>query len=200
MTITTNPETMSGSGVHRIAITGTPGCGKSSVTELAVAKAGTGGWQVAVISDKELAENAGCLGEIDESDGARPIDVEGLTSILTENWAQAPKNDTLVDGHLSHLLPVDAIVIIRCNPDILATRMQQRDWPQSKIEENAEWELLGSAWSDASEWRNTPVLELDSSANSVEALFTQIYTWVRDGFKPDTPEQRIDWISVLHGE
>ena len=70
----------------------------------------------------------------------------------------------------------------------------------SKIDENAEWELLGAAWNDEHEWGNTPVLELDSSQQSVQSLFSQIGVWRRDGFKPKSPEQRIDWITILHGE
>ncbi|HIG20802.1 MAG: hypothetical protein CXT67_02035 [Methanobacteriota archaeon] len=199
MTITTNPYMMSGTCAHRIAITGTPGSGKTSVAEFGLANS-NGDWPLSIISDKELAEKNGFLGKIDSNDGAQPIDVEQLVSTLSEQWAQPPKDDTLIDGHLSHLLPVDAVVIIRCNPEVLQTRMQDRGWSKSKIDENAEWELLGAAWNDEHEWGNTPVLELDSTETSVDSLFTQIEAWTRDGFKPESPEQRIDWITVLHGE
>jgi len=190
---------MSGTCAHRIAITGTPGSGKTSVAEFGLANS-NGDWPLSIISDKELAEKNGFLGKIDSNDGAQPIDVEQLVSTLSEQWAQPPKDDTLIDGHLSHLLPVDAVVIIRCNPEVLQTRMQDRGWSKSKIDENAEWELLGAAWNDEHEWGNTPVLELDSTETSVDSLFTQIEAWTRDGFKPESPEQRIDWITVLHGE
>ncbi len=199
MTITTNPYMMSGTCAHRIAITGTPGSGKTSVAEFGLTNSNRD-WPLSIISDKELAEKNGFLGKIDSNDGAQPIDVEQLVSTLSEQWAQPPKDDTLIDGHLSHLLPVDAVVIIRCNPEVLQTRMQDRGWSKSKIDENAEWELLGAAWNDEHEWGNTPVLELDSTETSVDSLFTQIEAWTRDGFKPESPEQRIDWITVLHGE
>lgn len=199
MTITTNPYMMSGTCTHRIAITGTPGSGKTSVAEFGLTNSNRD-WSVSIISDKELAEKNGFLGKIDSNDGAQPIDVEQLVTTLSEQWAQPPENDTLIDGHLSHLLPVDAIVIIRCNPEVLQIRMQDRGWSKSKIDENAEWELLGAAWNDEREWGNTPVLELDSTETSVDSLFSHIGTWMRDGFKPKSPEQRIDWITVLHGE
>tara|TARA_B110000116_G_scaffold123956_1_gene107574 strand:- start:526 stop:1125 length:600 start_codon:yes stop_codon:yes gene_type:complete len=199
MTITTNPYMMSGTCTHRIAITGTPGSGKTSVAEFGLTNSNRD-WSVSIISDKELAEKNGFLGKIDSNDGAQPIDVEQLVTTLSEQWAQPPENDTLIDGHLSHLLPVDAIVIIRCNPEVLQIRMKERGWSKSKIDENAEWELLGAAWNDEREWGNTPVLELDSTETSVDSLFSHIGTWMRDGFKPKSPEQRIDWITVLHGE
>jgi adenylate kinase len=199
MTITTNPYMMSGTCAHRIAITGTPGSGKTSVAEFGLTNSNRD-WPLSIISDKELAKKNGFLGKIDSNDGAQPIDVERLVTTLSEQWAQSPEDDTLIDGHLSHLLPVDAIVIIRCNPEVLQVRMQDRGWSKSKIDENAEWELLGAAWNDEHEWGNTPVLELDSTGTSVDSLFSQIETWMRDGFKHESPEQRIDWITVLHGE
>ncbi len=199
MSVTTNPCVMSRDSAHRIAITGTPGSGKTTVTEFALANSNAE-WLLSVISDKELAEMNGFLGEIDSNDGARPIDVEKLATTLSEQWKQYPDCDMLIDGHLSHLLPVDAIVIIRCNPEVLQIRMKERGWSKSKIDENAEWELLGAAWNDEHEWGGTPVLELDSTETNVESLFSHIETWVRDGFKPKSPEQRIDWITILHGE
>ena len=199
MSITTNPKMMSGDSAYRIAITGTPGSGKTTLSEFGQSKSNAE-WQLSVITDKELAEMNGFLGEVDSIDGARPIDIEQLGNSLSKQWAQSPELDTFIDGHLSHLLPVDAIVIIRCNPDILQIRMEDRGWSKSKIDENAEWELLGGAWSDKEEWRDTPVLELDSTESSVDSLFSHIDTWRRDGFKPKSPEQRIDWIAVLHGE
>lgn len=190
---------MSRDSAHRIAITGTPGSGKTTLAEFALANSNAG-WLLSVISDKELAEKNGVLGEIDSNDGARPIDVEKLATTLSEQWKQYPDCDMLIDGHLSHLLPVDAIVIIRCNPEVLQIRMKERGWSKSKIDENAEWELLGAAWNDEPEWGETPVLELDSTETSVDSLFSHIEAWARDGFKPKSPEQRIDWITVLHGE
>jgi adenylate kinase len=199
MTITTNPNMMSGTLTHRIAITGTPSSGKTSLSEFALANSNKS-WLVTVVSDKDLAEQNGCLEKIDIRDGAHPIDIEQLATNLSKQWTHPPTDNLLIDGHLSHLLPVDAIVIIRCNPDVLQARMQNREWSKSKIDENAEWELIGAAWNDEHEWGNTPVLELDSSQESVQSLFSQIDDWRRDGFKPKSPEQRIDWITILHGE
>jgi adenylate kinase len=138
----------------RIAITGAPGAGKSAFC----AEATTAGWPRMTVL--ELADEAGLAGPIDESDDARPIDVEMLTSKLALEWHRSnpDKNNfeklieasppTLIDGHISHLLPVDAVCIIRCNPLVLRTRLEARGYPEWKVETNVEWELLGSAWAD----------------------------------------------------
>ena len=45
-----------------------------------------------------------------DEDGVHPIDIDGLASSLEFN------DPVLIDGHLSHLLPVEASAIIRCDP------------------------------------------------------------------------------------
>ncbi|MBT4058731.1 MAG: AAA family ATPase [Euryarchaeota archaeon] len=191
---------MSGLNACRIAITGTPGCGKTSLTDFAANHSQKIDWNLNIQTVKELAKKFGHLGDVDENDGAQPIDVDALAEDLRREWTQSPNSIILVDGHLSHHLPVDAIVIIRCHPDTLRIRMGGRDYHESKIEENVEWELIGSAWNDSHEWSDIPILELDSTASTTESLFAQIESWMRDGFKPKAPDQRIDWIAVLHGE
>jgi adenylate kinase len=157
------------------------------------------GEEIAVQTVKELADAAGALGAADPEDGAAPIDVELLREQLTTDWNDAPSRATLVDGHLSHLLAVDAIVIIRCEPSLLAARNEARGWPEQKVTENSEWELLGGPWNDWEEWADTPVLELDSSEVSPETSFSALLEWAGNGFKPERPEQSIDWIERLHG-
>ena len=105
----------------RIAVTGTPGVGKTSFCAEA-------DWQV--ISVKSLAEIHDCIGSVDDDDSA-PIDIEKLNEKLDWN-----ENDLLlIDGHLSHLLPVDAVILIRCHPDTLRNRLFSRDYGENKINE-----------------------------------------------------------------
>ena len=189
MALRRHPHTMTEASSARIAITGTPGTGKTSICKLAES----------TVSVSDLAAEIGALGEVDPTDGAAPIDIEKLRDFLAEEWAQPPDQMLLVDGHLSHLLPVDAVVIIRCDPRILGERNAARNWAGSKVEENSEWELLGGAWSEQDEWENLPVLELESTENSPEVLFTEISDWIGVAFKPDSPEHPIDWVERIHG-
>ena len=81
-----------------VGVTGTPGCGKTTFCQ---------GSNFPFVSVKTLAEQYGCLGEV-ESDGAAPVDVEKLSKV----WKK-PEKLTLVDGHLAHFLPVDALLVLR---------------------------------------------------------------------------------------
>tara|TARA_B100001179_G_C18588226_1_gene403342 strand:- start:1096 stop:1695 length:600 start_codon:yes stop_codon:yes gene_type:complete len=193
------PAPMASLPALRIAVTGTPGCGKSSMCAVSRTYSQKQDEDVAVQTVEELADAAGALDAADAEDGAAPIDVELLRNQLTTDWNVSPSCMTLVDGHLSHLLDVDAIVIIRCEPSLLAARNETRGWSEQKVMENSEWELLGGSWNDWEEWADTPVLELDSSEVSPESSFSALIKWVGNGFKPERPERSIDWIERLHG-
>ena len=118
----------------RVAITGTPGAGKSEVVKYAI----NIDKKYDILTVEELAINNQLIGDVDRLDGAKPIDIESLKTILAKEWKKTSRQ-IFIDGHLSHLLPVDAIVIIRCNPEILKIRNHSRGWSENKVEENSEW-------------------------------------------------------------
>ena len=166
----------------RIAITGTPGTGKTTFCSVSNHRTTT---------VEEIAATHGCLGEV-EDDGSAPIDVERLVNSII--WPEG--EILLVDGHLSHLLPVDAIILIRCHPSVLKQRLSQRNYAESKIEENVECELIGVI---SAECLEQPCLELDS-AIGMEAMIASAEHWMTDGFKPLRPNEGIDWIGQIHGD
>ena len=166
----------------RIAITGTPGVGKTSFCAA---------MNHQTKSVEEIALFHECLGDTEE-DGAAPIDLDQLIQKI--DWAD--ENSVLIDGHLSHLLPVDAIILIRCHPEILRIRLSERGYSQSKVDENVECELIGII---AAECLDTPCLELDS-AIGVGAMIAHAERWITDGFKPSRPNEGIDWIGQIHGD
>jgi len=165
----------------RIAVTGTPGVGKSTFCAAS-------NWSNTTV--KELAEKHDCVEAID-ADGAAPIDVEKLVSSLV--WPNGSPH--LIDGHLSHLLPVDAIILIRCHPSVLRERLRGRDYSPAKVDENVECELIGVI---SAECHEMPCLELDSEMG-IEAMIASSERWITDGFKPVRPNQGIDWIGKIHG-
>ena len=166
----------------RIAVTGTPGVGKT--TFCADSK-----WSTLTVQG--LAETHDCIDDV-EADGAAPIDIEKLGLKLV--W---PDTDCLlVDGHLSHLLPVDAVILIRCHPSVLRERLNSRNYSDSKIDENVECELIGVI---SAECLEQPCLELDSEIG-IDAMIDSAERWVTDGFKPHRPNEGVDWIEQIHGD
>ena len=161
---------MQGQPVRSIGVIGTPGCGKSTLcSEL----------DLPVISLKNYAQEHGCLGEPD-LDGSAEIDVEKLSSI----WKN-PDELTLIDGHLAHFIPVDALIIVRCQPQELRKRLQKRGYPEEKIQANVEVEMMGGPWNDLLE-DERPIFE-----------GVDVKGWISAGCPPHTtPDMAVDWLMI----
>jgi len=155
--------------VRSIGVIGTPGCGKTTLcSELGLP----------VISLRDYAEENNCLGEIGK-DGAAEIDVEKLSTI----WRN-PAELTLVDGHLAHYIPVDALIVVRCDPSELQARLDNRGYSEEKIRANVEVEMLGGPWNEL----------LDDARPIYEG--TDVEAWISSGCPHyTTPDMAKDWLS-----
>lgn len=154
--------------VRSIGVIGTPGCGKTTLcSELGLP----------VISMRDYAEENNCLGEIGK-DGAAEIDVEKLSA----TWIN-PAKLTLLDGHLAHYIPVDALIVVRCDPNVLRARLIDRGYSEEKIRANVEVEMLGGPWNDL----------LDDVRPIYEG--TDVEAWISSGCpQHTTPDMAIDWL------
>ena len=173
-------------GSFRMAMTGSPGTGKSTVSS----SLGDVGFRIQTVED--LSEEFGCIEEVDPNDGARPIDVTGLRKKLELGWKERPVSPIVIDGHLSHLLQVDCVVILRCRPRELRVRLLERSYSKQKIEENVDWEILGGPWGE--NMGNIPTIEFDTSSESTREIVEGIVEWLSDDFKPERPLNPIDWV------
>lgn len=168
-----------------IAITGTPGVGKTTIAEL------FSEGDFTILSVKDLAKQYGCEGDFDESTQSMDIDIHRLAEQFESNLL----DDAIVDGHLSHFLEVDGIVILRCNPSVLQERLVKRDYSESKIKANVEWEMISGTWSEIIEFElEQPILELDTTNSSPTEIYEQIIKWVSEGYSQDSMTARIDWL------
>ena len=170
-----------------VALTGTPGVGKSTVASMLEAK----GW--ALVSVEDAAREHDCLGET-EVDGAAPVDVHALS----EKWAP-PEGKVIVDGHLSHFLDVDAVILLRCSPAMLRKRLSSRAYDEAKVKANVEWELTAGHWAELLEFEiELPVLEVDTSERSADVLVIEVESWISEGCPSgsllETAASAKDWL------
>ena len=171
----------------RLALTGTPGTGKTRLSEELQEL-------VEILDMSILAEAKGALGQDD--DGNKEIDIEVLSTILAEEWSAPPEKIQLIDGHLSHLLPVDAMIILRAHPLVIDARLHLRDYEEQKILDNVEWEMIGGPWLELEEIE-APILELDSSVLDPDELTTEVLNWLSQDCVPKRPAEILDWLDDM---
>ena len=114
----------------RVAVTGTPGTGKTTATDLAETPLST------VHLNDAIREHGHLAAGYDEMRDSAIADVEAVIG-----WLDG-REDILVESHLAHHVPVDRVVVLRCHPDELERRLQERGEPPATVVENAESEAL----------------------------------------------------------
>lgn len=135
-----------------IAMTGTPGTGKTSAAERLRQR----GYEI-IDLNAFIAEN-GLLGEEDAERDTREVDIDRMRTAFSKR----DKLSAVVEGHLSHFLGCDIVVVFRCHPDVLAERLRARGYPESKVRENVQAEILDVILCEADESK-ARVFEIDTT-------------------------------------
>lgn len=136
-----------------IAITGTPGTGKTTVADALRSK----GYDVLDLNS--FIRDNGLLGEFDAQRGTYDVDVVALRAELAH---LGPR--TLVEGHLSHFLDCDSIIVLRCAPSVLYGRLKGRGYGEDKVLENVQAEALDVILCESVD-SGRPVYEMDCTSD-----------------------------------
>ena len=162
-------------------ITGTPGTGKSAVSEVLQSR----GYQV--IRQNDTMEPY--LTGTDDDRDARIVDADAWADEYTPT---AP----FIEGHLVHLLDCDHLVVLRCRPDLLKARLTERGYSAGKIRENCEAEAMDLILSEAYDLQGEEtLLEIDTTDRSPEDCADLIEGFVAGTVPPSCGS--IDWSSML---
>jgi adenylate kinase len=149
----------------RIALTGTPGTGKSEVGR-ALSKRG-----FAVVALSRAAVRLGAVRGRDVRRASLDVDVAFLDRALSkETRAASAAGPLILEGHLAHFLTVERAVVLRCPPAVLARRLRRRGWVERKVRENACAEAVGVIVTEAVErLGRSRVFELNTAGLGPEA-------------------------------
>lgn len=141
-----------------IALTGTPGTGKSSICSYLHTK-------FEIIDLNMYIKKEGLHFGQDEPGGSLIADMDAVQSRMDELL----KNNTvtvIIEGHLSHYLKgTDAVIVLRTRPAILTQRLRARGYLPKKINENIEAEALDVILIESVE-RHQKVFEVETSTTT----------------------------------
>lgn len=163
----------------RVAITGTPGTGKSSVAKR------IGGYEVIHLTEFVKNYDLGYSSDIFE------VNIPEMTEKLDELLDE--KEKYIIEGHLSHHYPAAICVVLRCDPEELEERLENRSYPREKINENVESEAMDLILQEALQKQDT-VVEVDTTENTVEETVEKVKEKIEKG-KDDYGD--VDWTDRL---
>ncbi|MCK9152449.1 adenylate kinase family protein [Methanobacterium alcaliphilum] len=148
-----------------IFITGTPGVGKTTIASCLKDKISS-----ELVKINEFADEKGLFLGKDREKGYNIIDLDKLSEETEKLINQIP-NNIILEGHLSHFCSKpDIVIVLRLQPAILESRLMEREYSSSKVNENLEAEALGICASEAYQIHGDIVQEIDTSNLTVEEV------------------------------
>lgn len=169
----------------KIAVTGTPGVGKTSACSLVRG--------LRLVRVNELVDEVGAAVGYDRGRKTKEVDVGKLAKAVAKM-----EGDVLIEGHLSHFLGPDIAVVLRCSPTMLERRLRKKRWDERKVRENVEAEAVDVVLIEALE--NVPlVCEVDTTDMPVRAVaraIEEIIAGEREKYSAghvDWSQEVLDW-------
>ncbi|EMA53311.1 MULTISPECIES: adenylate kinase family protein [Halococcus] len=163
----------------RVAVTGTPGTGKTTATDRLVGDGGdadsapesSGGVEgtLDVVHLNEVIREEGLSTGTDTDRDSLVADLDGVEDWLDDRPTSAEV--TLVESHLAHRLDADRVVVLRCHPEELEDRLAARGESDASVAENAESEALDVILAEAVERHGRDaVYEIDATDRTPEGV------------------------------
>jgi adenylate kinase len=172
-----------------IALTGTPGTGKTSISNILREN----GFEI-VDMNKVAAGEDFFIGN-DEKRNSKIVDVDRLNGYIKEKYKG--KDIVFIEGHLSHLLKsVDKVIILRCHPDELRNRLSQKRWKKEKIKENIDAEILDIILCETVySHPEKNVIEIDTTDMNISDVAVLIMEIIKNNFEHMKKHNigNIDW-------
>ncbi|WP_254271131.1 adenylate kinase family protein [Haloarcula marina] len=167
----------------RVAVTGTPGTGKTTATD----RLDT---DIPVVHLNEVIKSEEFATGVDEERGSLVADMDAVAE-----WLDG-RDDVLFESHLAHNFDADRVVVLRAHPDSIVERLRERGDSDSKAYENAESEALDVVLSEAVSRHGTEsVYEIDTTDRGPDEVAAEIERVVAGEREPSAGTvSYLDWL------
>ena len=184
MTEASESEGTSAAGrADRVALTGTPGTGKSTATALLEDE-----YDVIHLNDR-IKSDENLWTERDADRDTLVADLGAVREHLGD-WSG------VLDSHLAHRFDVDRVVVLRCHPETIESRLVERGESPETAAENAESEALDVILSEAvAEHGAENVYEVDGTDREPAAVANAIRAAVEGEREPSAGT--VDFIDYI---
>jgi len=171
---------------RRLVITGTPGTGKTTATEQLADDTGA-----EIIHLNDVIREFDLYSERDAERDSLVADLDAAREHLGD-WRG------IVESHLAHHVAADRVVVLRCEPSVLAARLRARGDTDAKARENAESEALDGVLSEAVERHGREAIyEVDTTGREPDAVAGEIAAIRNGDRKPGVG--KVDFTEYLLG-
>ncbi|WEL21264.1 adenylate kinase family protein [Halorhabdus sp. BNX81] len=156
----------------RVAVTGTPGTGKTTATEQVDA--------LDVIHLNQVIDREGFIQGVDDERGSSIADLDAI-----ESWLDG-RDDILIESHLAHHVPVDRVIVLRCHPETIEQRLRERGESPESAQENAESEALDVVLTEAVDAHGpNSVYEIETTERLPETVADEIEAVIAGDREPN---------------
>ena len=146
-----------------IGITGTPGTGKTSVTNTLKSE-----YNYQILDLNNFIQEYQPEKIMDPIRDSLIVDTEILRKQINSTLKYTVNVPLVIDGHLSHYV-VDNAIVLRAPPEIIEKRLALRNYSESKVTENVEAEILDVILVEAFELCEN-VFEIDTSGKDINTV------------------------------
>ena len=184
-----------------VALTGTPGTGKTTVCEF-IKEHSLYRAKYRIIDLHKLIMDEKLYTGRDESRDTYIADMERLKTRVAELIKQTPVGmDTILEGHISHYLPADVIIVLRASPIALRKRLgKRREYSYGKVKENSDAEALDVILVESVE-SSDRVFEINTTDMNLISVVKSVIEIIDSLKKGKVPEEylpgMINWIDQV---
>jgi len=180
-----------------IVIMGTPGVGKTKVSQILSKRLNAVHLDLSKIAKEEQLT----LG-IDKERKSLIADLNRLSDRV-QDLIKKSLRDVIIEGYYaSDVVPPNLasyIFVLRKDPDTLTANLKRKRFKEQKVSENVAAEILGVCLSDAvNTYGLKKVCEIDTTNKRVENIIEEIMSVLVGGKKPSVG--KVDWLSKLEQE